>query len=342
MDPLERRPLGRSAVEVTRFGFGGAPMGERFVPVDNETADAVLQQACAEGINYFDTAPQYGQGKSEARIGRTLQTRPRDSVVISTKVGHLLERPRDPAAFAARLKGNGHHFQLRSDYSHDAVMRSYEDSLQRLGLSRVDVLVIHDIDLSHHGDRETLDRHFRELTAGGGWRALESLKAAGEIKAIGCGVNSLGAIPEVLDRGEVDFFLLAMPYTLADQSALDEDLPRCAERGVGIVIGAVFASGILATGPTPASRYAYEPAPEEMKAKVGRIEAVCRRHGVPMPAAALQFPLAHPLVAAVIPGAHTVGVLQQNLGHFRQPIPTALWAELKAEGLLRADAPTPG
>jgi D-threo-aldose 1-dehydrogenase len=341
MATLERRRLGRTTLEVTRFGFGGAPMGERFVPVDNATADAVLTAACAAGINYFDTAPQYGQGKSEARIGRILQTRPRDSYLVSTKVGHLLGRPRDPATFARQLKGNGHHFQLRSDYGYDAVMRSYEDSLQRLGLSRVDMLVIHDIDLSHHGDRETLDRHFRELTDGGGWRALEELKAAGEIAAIGCGVNALGAIPEVLDKGDVDFFLLALPYTLADQSALDEDLPRCAERNVAIVIGAVFASGILATGPTPDSRYAYGPAPDDVKAKVAAIEAACRRHGVPLAAAALQFPLAHPLVAAIIPGAHNPAVLQQNLALFRHPIPPALWAELKAERLIRADAPTP-
>ena len=341
MDPFELRQLGGTSVKVTRFGFGGAPMGERFVPVDNETADAVLRQACAVGISYFDTAPQYGQGKSEARIGRILQTRPRDSFVLSTKVGHLYERPADPAAFARRLRGNGLHFQIRSSYGYDAVMRSYEDSLLRLGLNRVDMLVIHDIDVSQHGTAEKVDEHLRDLTEGGGWRALEELKAAGEIRAIGCGVNELGTIPQILDRGAVDFFLVAMPYTLADQAALDSEFPRCAERGVAVVIGAVFASGILATGPTPESRYAYGPAPEPVKRKVAGIEAVCRRHGVPLPAAALQFPLAHPLVAAIIPGAHKVEVLTQNLALARHVIPADLWAELKHEGLLRADAPTP-
>lgn len=341
MDPFEIRELGRSRVKVRRFGFGGAPLGERFVRVDNRTADAVLEHACAVGIDYFDTAPQYGQGKSEARIGRILQTRPRDSYVLSTKVGHLLDRPRDPAAFARNLQGNGLHFQLRSDYSYDAVMRSYEHSLLRLGLNRVDMLVIHDIDVFQHGSQEKVDFHLRQLTAGGGWRALEELKSAGEIRAVGCGVNELGTIPQILDRGDVDFFLVAMPYTLLDQDALDSEFPRCAERGIGIVVGAVFASGILATGPMPQSRYAYSPAPEPVKAKVRRIEAVCRRHGVKLAAAALQFPLAHPLVAAIIPGAHTVEVLEGNLALMRTAIPPHLWAELKAEGLLRPDAPVP-
>ena len=341
MNPFELRQLGRTGLEVTRFGFGGAPLGERFVPVDNGTAEAILEHAGAVGINYFDTAPQYGQGKSEARLGRYLQTRPRDSYVVSTKVGHLYDRPRDPRAFAAGLKGNGLHFQIRSDYSYDAVMRSYEHSLLRLGLNRVDLLVIHDIDISQHGTQQQVEAHLKELTTGGGWRALKELKRTGEIKGIGCGVNELGTFPQILDRGEVDFFLVALPYTLLDQDALDVEFPRCAERGVAIVIGAVFASGILATGPTPDSRYAYAPAPEPVKAKVRRIEAVCRRHGVPLAAAALQFPLAHPLVAAIIPGAHTVEVLKNNLALMRHVIPSDLWTELKAEELLRRDAPAP-
>jgi D-threo-aldose 1-dehydrogenase len=203
------------------------------------------------------------------------------------------------------------------------------------------MLAIHDIDISQHGSAEKVEEHFRELTTGGGWRALEELKAAGEIKAIGCGVNELGTIPQILNRGDVDFFLVAMPYTLADQPALDSEFTLCAKRGVAIVIGAVFASGILATGPTPESRYAYRPAPDAMKHKVARIEAVCRRYAVPLPAAALQFPLGHPLVAAIIPGAHSVDVLKQNLAFAQHVIPSDLWAELKAEGLLRCDTPTP-
>ena len=341
MNPLEMRELGRTGLKVTRFGFGGAPLGERFVPVDNRTADEILAHAGASGIKFFDTAPQYGQGKSEARLGRYLQTRPRDSYVLSTKVGHLYDRPGDPAGFAAALKGNGLHFAAHSDYSYDGVMRAYEHSLLRLGLNRVDLLVIHDLEIGHHGSAEKVEAHFRELTTGGGWRALEALKRAGEIKGIGCGINDLGTIPEILDRGDVDYFLVAMPYTLLDQGALDSEFPRCAERGVAVVIGAVFASGILATGATPDSRYAYGPAPEPVKGKVRQIEAVCRRHGVPLPAAALQFPLAHPLVAAIIPGAHKVEALEKNLALMRHVIPSDLWAELVAEGLLRRDAPVP-
>jgi D-threo-aldose 1-dehydrogenase len=339
MDPRTRNRLGSTDVEVRCFGFGGAPMGERFVRVDNATADAVIGAALEAGIDYFDTAPQYGQGKSEARIGRVLQTRPRDSFVLSTKVGHLFEPPQDRAAFAARLKGNGHQFQGHSDYTRDGVLRSYEHSLLRLGLNRVDMLVIHDLDVSHHGSREAVDRHFVELTRGGGWRALEELKAAGEIRAIGCGVNILGQVPEMLERGDVDFFLVAMPYTLLDQGALDVEFPLIAKRGASVVIGAVFASGILATGARDGASYGYDAAPEPVKAKVRGIQRVCDAHGVSLPSAALQFPLHHPLVAAIIPGAFRVENIRDNLAAFQAPIPASFWSDLKAEGLLRADAP---
>lgn len=340
MDPLKKTRLGRTGIEVTAFGFGGAPLGERFLPVDNATADGIVELAYASGITYFDTAPQYGQGKSEARLGRVLGSKPRDSYVLSTKVGHLCSRPAHPGAFEAQMKGNGYRFEIHSDYSRDGVLRSYEHSLLRLGLNRVDTLVIHDIDVSHHGSRAIVDRHFEELTKGGGWRALEELKAAGEIRGIGCGINALGTIPEILERGHVDFFLVALPYTLLDQGALDEEFPLCEERGVGVVIGAVFASGILATGATETASYAYAPAPDPVKEKARRIEAVCRTHGVPLQAAALQFPIMHPLVAAIIPGAYRVENIRDNLANFQTKIPASLWSDLKAEGLLRADAPT--
>jgi D-threo-aldose 1-dehydrogenase len=340
MDPLRKSRLGRTEVEVTCFGLGGAPLGERFVRVDNVTADAVVEEAYAAGMTYFDTAPQYGQGKSEARLGRVLGTKPRDTFVLSTKVGHLFSRPQDPVAFVARLKGNGHPFEARSDYSRDGVLRSYEHSLLRLGLNRVDMLVIHDIDVFHHGSRDVVEHHFRELTEGGGWRALEELKAAGEIRAVGCGVNQLGTIGEILERGEVDFFLVAMPYTLLDQSALDSEFPLCQARGVSIVIGAVFASGILATGGGGDASYGYAPAPQPVQEKVKQVERVCAAHGVSLQAAALQFPILHPIVAAVIPGAHRVEHIRDNLAAFRASIPPGLWSDLVAEKLLRADAPT--
>jgi D-threo-aldose 1-dehydrogenase len=340
LDPALRRRLGGSDVEVTGFGFGGAPLGERFVRVSNATADAIIEAAYDAGINYFDTAPQYGQGKSEARLGRVLQTKPRHSYVLSTKVGHLYEPPKDPAGFAAQLKGNGHPFAARSDYTRSGILRSYEHSLLRLGLNRVDILVIHDLDVSHHGSRDRVDFHFRELLEGGGYEALAELKSAGEIRAIGCGINQLGEIPEIVASCDVDFFLVAMPYTLLDQGALDHELPLCTQRGLSVVVGAVFASGILATGATEDASYGYAPAPAEIKAKVGRIARVCAAHGVPLPAAALQFPMFHPAVAAVIPGAHNLMVLGENLANFRLPIPPGLWRDLKSEGLIRPDAPT--
>jgi D-threo-aldose 1-dehydrogenase len=339
LDPGERRRLGGSDVQVTCFGFGGAPLGERFVRVSNEAADAIIETAYGVGINYFDTAPQYGQGKSEARLGRVLQTKPRESYVLSTKVGHLYEPPADPAAFATQLRGNGHHFAARSDYTRSGVMRSYEHSLLRLGLNRVDMLVIHDLDVTHHGSRDKVDFHFRELLEGGGWKALSELKRRGEIRAIGCGINQLGQIPKVLDNCDVDFFLVAMPYTLLDQGALDSELPLCQERGVSVVIGAVFASGILATGATDDASYGYGPAPPEVKAKVSAMEHVCAAHGVPLQAAALQFPMFHPAVAAIIPGAHDSAILRHNPENFQLPISPRLWHDLKAEGLIRPDAP---
>jgi D-threo-aldose 1-dehydrogenase len=211
--------------------------------------------------------------------------------------------------------------------------------LLRLGLNRVDMLVIHDLDMSHHGSAELVDRHFDELTRGGGWRALEELKAAGEIRAIGCGVNQLGTIPEFLKRGDLDFFLVAMPYTLVDQGALDVEFPLCAERNVSVVVGAVFASGILAVGSKPGASYGYSAAPPEVLEKVRKIEAVCAAHKVSLQAAALQFPLFHPVVAAIIPGAYKQENVPNNLASVQAKIPTSLWSDLVTEGLLRADAP---
>jgi D-threo-aldose 1-dehydrogenase len=328
-------------VLVTRFGFGGAPLGERFRPVDNAAADAIVNAAYDAGITYFDTAPQYGQGKSESRLGRILHTKPRDSFVLSTKVGHLFGPPKDRERFARELKGGGFQFACHSDYSRDGVLRSYEHSLVRLGLNRVDMLLIHDIDVSHHGSRELVDRHFAALTKGGGWRALEELKRSGEIRAIGCGINQLGTIPEILGRGDVDMFLVAMPYTLLDQGALEEEFPLCVKRGVSIVIGSVFASGILATGAHENASYGYAAAPPEVLTKVRRIERVCEAHGVTLQAAALQFPLAHPGVAAIIPGAYRADNIGDNLASVRARVPASFWSDLKSERLLRPDAPVP-
>lgn len=340
MDPFERVQIGQTAVSLPRFGLGCAPLGERFLPVDMETADGIVRAAIGEGVSYFDTAPQYGQGKSEQRVGRILQTRPRKSFILSTKVGHLFSPPADRHSFEQTLKGGGLPFQIRSDYTRTGILRSYEHSLLRLGLNRIDMLIIHDLDVSHHGSRGAVDSHMRELVDGGGWAALQELKAAGEIRAIGCGINIPGQIPHMLANGDLDFFLVAMPYTLLDQDVLDDEFPLCERRGVSVVIGSVFASGILATGPRDGASYGYGPAPAAVLDKAAAIQRICEAHGVPLQSAALQFPLFHPLVASIIPGAYRVENVRDNLANLRRPIPPSLWSDLKDARLLRPDAPT--
>ena len=257
-------------------------------------------------------------------------------------------RPRS-AAFCAALSGRGRftdqwlgglEFQTVFDYGYDGVMRSFEDSLQRLGINAVDVLLVHDLDPWDHNPA-SLDAYFGQLKTGG-WKALAELREAGIIKGIGAGFNSKESIPRYLDLFDIDFFLLAMRYTLLEQDVLDREFPACAERGVGIVIGSGYNSGILATGAVPGAMYNYAPAPPQVLERVAKMEAVCRRHNVPLPAAALQFPLGHPIVASIIPGAISTKQVEQNLAAFRHPIPADFWAELKHEKLIRPDAPTPG
>jgi D-threo-aldose 1-dehydrogenase len=341
MDPSVKRRVGQSRLEVTQLGFGGVPLGDPDGAIPEDQAQATLAAAYDGGIRFFDTAPWYGNTKSEHRIGHHLRQRPRGDFRLSTKVGRVYSRPADPATFDfPRWKG-GLHFELRFDYTRDGILRSYEQSLQRLGINTIDALVIHDLDWRHQKTEDGVQAGFRQLIDGGGYAALAELRASGEIAAIGAGMNFTGLIPRFLEYCDLDYFLMAMPYTLLDQPALDEDLPLCADRGVGIVIGAVFASGILATGPRDGALYAYQPAESEIMAKARGIAAVCARHGVPLSAAALQFPLHHPAVASVIPGANHPDQVTANVAAMRHDIPDDVWAELKAEGLLREDAPTP-
>jgi D-threo-aldose 1-dehydrogenase len=341
IDPPQPRPVGRTGLSVTAFGFGGAHLGELYARVPEAAAQATIAAAWDAGVRYFDTSPWYGHGLSEHRLGHRLRQEPRDAFALSTKVGRVYDRPRGAPVVDTSPWAGGLPFVLRFDYGYDGVMRSYEQSLLRLGLNRVDMLLIHDLDAGYHG-ADGVAARLDELDHGGGYRALLELKAAGEIQAIGAGINDEAMIPRFLERFALDAFLVAMPYTLVEQRALGEAFPLCAERGVGIVIGAPLASGILATGPVPGARYAYAEATPEILAKVRRIQAVCARHGTPLLAAALQFPLHHPLVAAIIPGAVSAQQVTSNLEALRHPIPPDLWAELKGEGLLRQDAPVPG
>jgi D-threo-aldose 1-dehydrogenase len=340
MDPTALRPLGRTGVRVTQLGFGGAAIGELYTKVSEADAIGALDAAWEAGIRYFDTSPWYGRGLSELRTGAALRKRPREEFVISTKVGRWLHAAADPSRFTYEPWAGGLPFEIVFDYSYDGIMRAYEQSQLRLGMARYDFAIVHDLDVRHHGRGTRLDWHLGQL-AGSGWRALDALKRAGEIRGIGAGINERGMITRLLDTFEIDFFLVAMPYTLLHQDALEDEFPACEERGIGFVIGAVYQSGILASGPVPGAKYNYLPAPPEIIERVSRIQAVCERHSVPLAAAALQFPLGHPSAASVIPGASTAKHVQRNVATFRHPIPDALWQELKAEGLLRPDAPTP-
>jgi D-threo-aldose 1-dehydrogenase len=340
MSDLETRKVGKLQAAVTKLGLGGAPLGDLFEKLSEDQAQEVLRAAWDAGVRFYDTAPFYGYGKSEHRVGHFLRQQPRGEFMLSTKVGRVLTAARDLDSFEGGFWAGGLPFELRFDYSYDGIMRSYEDSLQRLGLNSVDLLLIHDLDFWFHETEVGVNAYLSQLFSSG-WRALDELRSSGQIKGIGAGINEMGMMPRFLDLVDLDFFIVALPYTLLDQEVLDEEFPRCAERGVGAVIGAVFASGILATGPVEGATYAYAPAEEEILEKTRRIQAVCRRHDTPLGAAAMQFPLAHPIVAAIIPGALAPEHVQGNVQLLQHPIPADLWAELKHEGLLRQDAPTP-
>jgi D-threo-aldose 1-dehydrogenase len=333
-----RRRVGRTALEVPALGLGTAHLGELYAPVPEPVARAMLEAAWDGGVRLFDTAPWYGRGLAEHRLGGFLRAMPRAAFQVITKVGRTLHRPADPARLDRAPWVGGLAFEVRFDYSRDGVLRSYEQALQRLALDTVDALVIHDLDAGYHGDG--LAGH-RAALAEGGLAALRALKVAGEIKAFGMGVNTREAFDTVAAEVELDFLLVAMPYTLLDQTSLRGGMARCVDRGVGVIIGAPFASGILAAGSAGPARYGYATAPEAVKARVRAIEAVCAAHGVALAAAALQFPLAHPAVAAVIPGAARPEEVAANLAAAAAPIPTAFWADLRAGGLIDPDAPVP-
>jgi D-threo-aldose 1-dehydrogenase len=331
------RRLGATGLTVSQFGFGGAPLGNLFRSVPDAEADALLEAVWEAGFRVFDTAPFYGFGLSERRLGDFLRSKPRDSFVLSTKVGRLL-RPNPGDHPDRRYYVDALPFEPEFDYSYDGVIRSFEDSLQRLGLDRIDVVLMHDIGRFAQGENHA---HTFETAMWGGARAMERLRAEGSISAIGLGVNEWEVCEAAMDHMAWDCFLLAGRYTLLEQEALASFLPRCEKAGSSVIIGGAFNSGILATGARPGARYNYAPAPPEVLARVDRIEAVCIRHGVRLPAAALAFPLTHPAVACVIPGMQSPAEVATVVDLLSDTIPAALWADLKAEGLMRPDAPTP-
>jgi D-threo-aldose 1-dehydrogenase len=339
MHVTDRRRLGKSGLEVPVIGFGGAPLGNLYRELSDEQARATVRAAFDAGMRLFDTAPLYGFGLSEHRIGEALRWHDRDGFVLSTKIGRLL-RPVPPDQAQGGLFARVLPFQGVYGYGHDAVLRSVEDSLQRLGTSRIDVLLAHDVDVWTHGSEEARLQRFRELM-NGGYRAMVRLREEGVVRAIGAGVNEVQACEDLARAGDFDCFLLAGRYTLLEQGALDTLLPWCAERDMALLIGGPYNTGILATGAVEGAYFDYAPAPPEILERVRRIEAVCARHGVRLASAALHFPLGHPNVATLVPGARSPEEVEQNRAIFEVDVPADLWAELKREGLLREDAPTP-
>ena len=331
--------LGTGGIAFTELGFGAAPLGNLYRAISEDDAQGILARAWAGGVRYFDTAPLYGLGLSETRLNHFLRGKRRDDYVISTKIGRLMH-----ACAPDKRDGFGKWFDVPArnevyDYSYDGVIRSLEASLERLGLDRVDILYAHDLDVFTHKSQTALDARLAEFMAGG-YRALIDLRDQGVIRAFGAWVNEWQPCQWLLERGDFDLFLLAGRYTLLEQEALATFLPMAQARGVGIIIGGPYNSGILATGPRPGAFYNYDPAPDWVMTRAAALQSICMAHGIRLVDAAFQFPLLHPAVVSVIPGGQGVVEMDSNLVAAKAAIPAAFWQALKSEGLLREDAPT--
>ncbi len=329
---MKATSLGRSSVEVTAVGFGGGPIGNLYEAVDDATAAGAVSAALRAGVRLFDTAPHYGLGLSERRLGRALAARPRGDYVLSTKVGRVLV----PAPQDGPSRRDDEGFDVPAtqrrvwDFSAAGVQRSLAGSLERLGLDRVDVVLLHDP-----------DDHWREAVEEA-YPTLHELRAQGVVGAIGAGMNQWQMLADLIRHTDLDVVLVAGRYTLLDQSALDVLLPLCLARGVSVLAGGVFNSGVLAmSDPGPGATYDYAPGPAELVERARRSAAVCARHGVTLPQAALAFPSGHPAVASVVVGMRSAAEVSENLAMAARPVPAALWRDLAAEGLLRPDAPVP-
>ena len=338
-EPTEHLALGRTGLSLTRLGLGGASIGGLFSAVTDEDGIRVVGHAWDLGVRTFDVAPLYGYGAAERRFGAALAPRPRDEYVLSTKVGRLVRPTAEipPGADIDRqaLDGREDAFYVGTgpvrpvfDYSADGVRRSIEESLTRLALDRIDIALIHDP-----------DDHWA-AAIGEAYPALARLREEGVVRAIGAGMNQSAMLARFAREGDLDVFLVAGRYTLLDQEAYAELLPLCVERGIGILIGGAMNSGVL-THPGPDSRFNYRPAPPAVVDRARRLAAVCERHAVPLRAAAIQFPLAHPAVRSLIAGVRRIEHLDEYPDLMRLPIPADLWVELRAEGLIPEEAPVP-
>ncbi len=344
--PIPARPLGRTGISVSVIGFGGAPLGDLYARLDDATAIATVEAAHAAGITLIDTSPLYGHGLSEHRIGTALRRFARADVTISTKVGRVMDPwplsegiPAGGGTDARSGYAGGLPHRARFDYSHDGALRALEQSLLRLGTDHVEIALIHDVDVWTHGEA-AVESRFREAMEGA-YRALARLRGEGVVKAIGVGVNEAGMCTRFAKAGDFDTMLLAGRYSLLEQPALDTFLPLATAKGIGVMLGGVFNSGILATGAVEGARYDYRPAPPVVLDRVRRLAAVCAAHGVALADAALQFPLGHPAIASLVLGAVTPDEVRRNVAGLARPIPASLWTDLKTAGLIAADVPTP-
>lgn len=333
-----RRRIGRTAVDASALSLGTAPLGGLYRDLSEEEAQATVDAAWQAGMRFFDTAPHYGHTKAEHRLGAALRRYPRSEYVLSTKVGRRFV-PRTHPYDGSEGWENPLPFEAIYDYTHGGILRSFEDSQQRLGIVAIDVVLVHDIGRYTHGERH--EHYWRQLTEGGGFRALDELRAAGVVKAVGFGVNEREVILDAMREFDMDCALLAGRYTLLEQAPLDDLLPACVARNVSILLGGAFNSGILARGLRGDCKFNYGDAPPEVIERVVRLDATCARFGVSLAAAALQFPYAHPAVATVLTGARSAAEVRENAASFEETIPADLWLALRDEGLIDPRAPLP-
>lgn len=334
---LPLRALGRTGLRVSVIGLGAAPLGDLYAHLDDAAAVGAVRCGLEHGINLVDTAPLYGHGLAEHRCGTALRAVRRDEVVVSTKVGRYMDPFHGRGDGSGYLGGMPHRAVI--DYSFDGTMRAIEQSLLRLGTDRLDLLLIHDVDVWTHGEA-AIEQRFREAMTGA-YVALERLRGEGVVAGIGIGINEAQMCVRFAQAGDFDVMLLAGRYSLLEQPALPEFLPLALRKGIGVLLGGVFNSGILASGSVPGAKYNYRDAPPEVLAKVARIERVCAAHGVALPVAAVQFALGHPAVASVVLGAQSAPEVERNIAAVRRAVPAALWRDLKAEGLLDQAVPVP-
>ena len=333
---LPARPLGRSGLTVSAIGFGAAPLGDLYARMEERVAIGAVVAAIERGVTLLDTSPLYGHGLSEHRCGTALRIAGREGVVLSTKAGRWMDPRQGRGDGSGYLGGLPHRAVV--DYSYDGTLRSVEQSLLRLGTDRIDLLLIHDVDRWTHGD--AVERRFREAMEGA-YPALDRMRREGMVKAIGVGVNESAMCARFARAGDFDAMLLAGRYTLLEQGALDDFLPLALEKGIGILLGGVFNSGILATGAIPGAKYNYRDAPPAILDTVRRIEAICAAHDVRLADAALHFGLAHPAISSVVLGAGSAEEVGRNLAALERPVPPTFWAGMREAGLLRPDAPVP-